>query len=178
MKITLLAAMAVSFAAIVSCSKNNSSNNNSGSTSSTDTVLYSNWIPLNLVLTGNAADSDYEQKINASALTASVLNKGLVLVYANEAGSGGTFINYVSDFGIYPTFSTGAIYLDAYGSAGYQLSQNQIVDSVRYIIIPGRISTTSASGSLQGYTPAQLQQMDYGTLTKTLNIPAHGSFLK
>lgn len=168
--------MAVSFGAIVSCSKNSSNNNNSSS--STDTVLYSNWIPLNLVLTGNVADSDYEQKINASALTASVLSKGLVLVYANEAGSGGTYINYVSDFGIYPTFSTGAIYLDSYGTDGYDLSQNTIVDSVRYVIIPGSISTTSAGGSLQTYTPAQLKQMDYGTLTKTLNIPAHGSSLK
>jgi hypothetical protein len=166
--------MIITFGATVSCSK--SSNNNSGS-NSTDTVLYSNWIPLNMVIVGTPSDSNYEQKITASALTTSVLNKGLILVYANESGSGGQYINYVSDFGIYPTFANQAIYLDAYGYAGYQLSTNQIVDSVRYVIIPGRISTTSAGGSLQTYTPAQLKQMDYGTLSKVLNIPAHGSFL-
>jgi len=165
------------FGAMVSCSK--SSNNNGGSgSSSSDSVLYSNWIPLNMVLVGQASDSNWEQKITASALTASVLNKGLVIVYANETGSGGQFVNYASDFGIYPTFGSQAIYLDAYGYSGYVLASNQIVDSVRYVIIPGRISTTNASGNLQTYTPSQLRQMDYGTLSKALNIPAHGSMLK
>lgn len=167
--------MAVFFVAMVSCSK---SNNNSGSgSSSKDSVLYSSWIPLQLVLTGNTSDSDYEQKITASGLTSSVLSKGLVLVYANETGSGGQYVNYVSDFGIYPTFGPQVIYLDAYGTYGYQISQNTVVDSVRYVLIPGSISTTSVSGNLQTYTPSQLQQLDYSTVSKILNIPAHGSTL-
>jgi len=177
LKIVLFAAMVVSFGAIVSCSKSNN-NNNSGSGSHSDSVLYSNWIPLHLVITGTPSDSVFEQKITANALTQTVLNKGLVLVYANESGSGGKFINYVSDFGIYPTFGVQAIYLDAYNSAGYQLSTNQIVDSVRYVIVPGSVSTTSASGNLQTYTPSQLRQLDYSTVTKDLNIPAQGSNLK
>lgn len=174
MKIVLLATMALSIVAMVSCSK---SNNTGGSSSSgsKDSVLYSSWIPLHLVLTGNVADSDYEQKIAASALTSSVLSKGLVLVYANEAGSGGQYVNYVSDFGIYPTFGPQAIYLDAYGTYGYQISQNTVVDSVRYIIIPGTVSTTSASGGLQTYTPSQLKTLDYSTVSQILNIPSHGS---
>ena len=172
LKFVLLAARAISFAALVSCSKNN---NNTPASSSKDTVLYSNWIPLKLVLTGNTADSDYEQKITASALTTTVLSKGLVLIYANETGSGGQYVNYVSDFGIYPTFASQAIYLDAYGTYGYNISLNTVVDSVRYVIIPGTVNTTSASGNLQTYTPSQLKGLDYSTLTKVLNIPAHGS---
>jgi hypothetical protein len=177
LKIVLLAAMAVSFVAMVSCSKSNNNGNGGSTSGSKDSVLYSNWIPLHLVLTGAAADSDYEQKITASALTSSVLSKGLVLVYANEAGSGGQYVNYVSDFGIYPTFGPQAIYLDAYGTYGYQISLNSVVDSVRYVIIPGNVSTTSVSGGLQTYTPSQLKQLDYSSLSQILNIPAHGSSL-
>jgi hypothetical protein len=176
MKIALLAAMTVSLVAMVSCSK--SSNSSGGSSSSSkDSVLYSNWIPLKLVLQTPASDSDYEQKITASALTTAVLGKGLVLVYANETGSGGQYVNYISDFGIYPTFGPQAIYLDAYGTYGYQISQNTVVDSVRYIIIPGTVSTTSVSGNLQTYTPSQLKTLDYSTVTQIFNIPAHGSSL-
>ena len=171
--------MVVSFGAIVSCSKsNNNGNGGSSGSGSSDSVLYSNWIPLNLQISGTPSDSVYEQKLTASALTTSVLSKGLVLVYANESGSGGQYINYVSDFGIYPTFGPQAIYLDAYGSSGYLLSQNQIVDSVRYVIIPGNIKTTGVSGNLETFTPSQLRQLDYGTVSKILNIPARGSSLK
>lgn len=175
LKIAVLAAMTVSFIAMVSCSK--SSNSGGSSSSSKDSVLYSNWIPLHLVQTPIASDSDWEQKITASALTPSVLAKGMVIVYANETNGAGQYINFVSDFGIYPTFAPQAIYLDAYYYGGYLLSKNGVVDSVRYVIIPGSISTTGAAGNLQTYTPAQLQQMDYGTLIKALNIPAHGSSL-
>lgn len=167
--------MAVSLIAVVSCSKSN--NNSSSGSGSKDSVLYSSWIPLHLVLTGTASDSVYEQKISASAITSTVLSKGLVLVYANEAGSGGQYVNPISDFGIYPTFGPQAIFLDAYGTYGYQISLNTVVDSVRYVIIPGSVSTTSASGNLQTYTPTQLKTLDYGTVTKILNIPAHGSTL-
>ncbi|HVS96186.1 MAG TPA: hypothetical protein VHE54_06860 [Puia sp.] len=177
LKLVLLAATGASFGAMVSCSKSNN-NNNGGSNSGSDSVLYSNWIPLHLVISGTPSDSVYEQKITANALTQTVLNKGLVMVYANETGSGGQYINYVSDFGIYPTFGVQAIYLDAYNYAGYQLSTNQIVDSVRYVIIPGKVSTTGASGNVQTYTPSQLRQLDYNTVTRVLNIPAHGSSLK
>jgi hypothetical protein len=173
LNITLLAAMGLSISAIVGCSKTSSSK--AGTPASTDSVLYSNWIPLHLVLTGVSADSDYEQKITASALTANILNKGLVTIFANETGSGGEYVNYISDFSIYPTFAPGFILLDAYGTYGYEISMNRVVDSVRYIILPGMISTTSSSGSLHSYTSAELLQMDYSTLTKTLNIPAHGS---
>jgi hypothetical protein len=179
LKIVLVAAMAVSLVAMVSCSKSNNSSGGSSS-GSKDSVLYSNWIPLKLVHTsGNVNDSTsvYEQKITASALTSSVLAKGSVMVFANEATSGGQYINPISDFGIYPTFGPQVIYLDAYGTYGYQISLNTVVDSVRYVIIPGTVSTTSVSGSLQTYTPSQLKQLDYSTVSQILNIPAHGSSL-
>lgn len=169
--------MAVSFVAMVGCSK---SNNSSGSSSSgsKDSVLYSNWIPLKLVLTGTPSDSVYEQKITASAITSAILSKGLVLVYANETGSGGQYVNPISDFGIYPTFGPQVIYLDDYGYYGYLASQNVAADSCRYVIIPGTVSTTGISNNLKTYTPAQLQTLDYGTVSKMLNIPAQGSNLK
>jgi hypothetical protein len=177
LKIAFLAAIGLSICAVVGCSKDNSSTNTSTPTT-TDSVLYSDWIPLQLVLTGNPSDSDYEQKVTVSALTPSILKKGLITIFANESGSGGAYINYISDFNIYPTFATGIIYLDAYGSLGYEISLNTIVDSIRYIILPGMISTNGASGSLHSYPSADLLQMDYSTLTKTLNIPEHGSLLK
>ena len=170
--------MALSFIAMVSCSKSNNNNSGGSGSGSKDSVLYSNWIPLKLVAVGNPSDSVYEQKITASALTQTVLNKGMVMVFANESGSGGQYINYVSDFGIYPTFGVRAIYLDAYYTSGYNLSTNQIVDSVRYVIIPGTVSTTSVSGNVQTYTPARLKQLDYSTIAKDFNIPAHGSNLQ
>lgn len=141
-------------------------------------MLYSNWIPMNLVLQQPTSDSIYEQKLTATALTASVLNKGAVNIYLNYSGSHGTQIALPSDAGIYPTFTTGAIYLDAYGGNGALMATNTYFDSVRYVIIPGKVSTTSANGSVQTYTPAQLKQMDYSTLTRVLGIPPSGSSLK
>ena len=172
-----MAASVASLAAMVSCSKS-SNNNSGGGSSSADSVLYSNWTPLNLAIVGSASDSDYEQKLTVNALTASVLNKGMVNVYLNESGSGGTAINAAADIGVYPTFVTGAIYLDAYDYNGYVLSTNTFFDSVRYVIIPGRISTTNADGSITTYTPQQLKAMDYATITKLLGIPARGASLK
>jgi hypothetical protein len=177
LKTGLLTAMALSLTVIVGCSKSGGSGNSSAPTA-TDTVFYSNWIPLHLVPTGTPADSDYEQKISASALTASRLNKALVTIFVNHTGSGGNYQSYVSDVGIYPTFSPGLIYLDAYGTYGYIISFNNVFDSIRYIIVPGTVSTTRVSGSLQTYSADELRQMDYATLTKILNIPPHGSFLK
>jgi hypothetical protein len=174
--IGLFWALALSFSAIVGCSKSNS--NNSSTSNTTATVFYSDWIPLHLVLTGVTADSVFEQKIIATELTDSILNKGWIAVFANETGSGGKNVNYVSDFQIYATFTPGLIYLDAYGTFGYEVSLNTVVDSVRYIIVPGTILTPNASGLPHSYTRAQLLQMPYGTLTKTLNIPTQGSFLK
>ena len=170
----MLAAIVLSLTAMVSCSKSSNNNNNSGS----DSVLYSAWIPLHLVITQPTSDSIYEQALTVKALTASVLNKGVVNVYLNYSGSGGTQIIPASDAGIYPTYTTGSIYLDAYGSSGAVLASNLYFDSVRYVIIPGKISTTSANGSVQTYTPSQLKQMDYSTLTKVLGIPASGSSVK
>ena len=163
----MLAAIVLSVSSMVSCSKSDNDTNNS----STDSVLYSAWIPLNLVITQPTSDSIYEQKLTANALTKSVLSKGVVNVYLNYTGSGGTQVALPSDAGIYPTFTTGAIYLDAYGSNGALMAQNLYFDSVRYVIIPGKISTTSANGSVQNYTPAQLNHMDYSTLTRVLGIP-------
>src|SRR6185437_11464816 len=163
----MLAATVLGLSAMVSCSKSSNNNNNSGS----DSVLYSNWIPLALVLQQPTSDSIYEQKVTANALTASVLNKGAVNIYLNYSGSKGTQIALPSDAGIYPTFTTGAIYLDAYGGNGALMASNLYFDSVRYVIIPGKVSTTSANGSVQTYTPAQLKQMDYSTLTRVLGIP-------
>ena len=177
LKCCLLAAMAISYTVIVGCSKSNS-NTKPSTPASTDTVYYSNWIPLHLVLTGTPSDSVYEQKITASALTATILTHGLITIFANDAGSGGNYQNYISDFGIYPTFTPGFIYLDAYGTYGYDISLNTVVDSIRYVIVPGTVLTTGASGSLHSFTADQLLQMDYGTLIKTLKIPAHGSLLK
>ena len=178
MNFSVLIASVLGIGAMVSCSKSN--NSSSSSSPAKDSVLYSNWIPLNLKLQdlNTNPDSDYRQTIAASALTAAILNKGTVSVYCNETGSGGTYVNSAADLGIYPTLTPGNLLLDAYYTNGYQLSTNQYFDSVRYVIIPGSISTTNASGGLQTYTPAQLKQMNYATVSKLFGIPASGSSLK
>jgi hypothetical protein len=170
----MLAAIVLSLSAMVSCSKSDNDTNNSGA----DSVLYSAWIPLHLAITQPTSDSIYEQQVTAKALTTSILSKGAINVYLNYSGSGGTQVALPSDAGIYPTYAVGSIYLDAYGSNGLLMSQNLYFDSVRYVLIPGKVSTTSVNGTVQTYTSTQLRQMDYSTLTKVLGIPANGSSIK
>lgn len=141
-----------------------------------DSVLYSKWVPLNLQLTTPVADSDYEQVISASAITAQVLNTSAINVYGNYSGSGGTAIALVQDYYIYPTYTTGSIILDAFGSGA--LVAQQYIDSVRYVIIPAKVAVTDANGNVQTYSGQQLKNMDYGTLSKVLNIPSRGSNFK
>jgi hypothetical protein len=140
--------------------------------------MYSAWVPLNLQLSQPASDSDYTQMITASALTATVLNQGAVNVYVNVTGSGGAAIALAQDYSIFPTFTTGSIYLDAFGTAGYEISSNQYVDSVRYVIIPAKVAVTNANGTVQTYTAQQLKEMNYSSLSKTLGIPTQGSSFK
>jgi len=154
---------------VVSCKKTTTN-----TTVVADSVLYSKWIPLNLQLV-NATDSDYSQQITATAITSTILNTGAINVYANVSGSNAAAITLVQDYGLYPTFSPGTIYLDAFGYSGYQLSSNQYIDSVRYVVIPAKVATTSADGTVHTYTAQQLKELDYNSLTKTLGIPSKGS---
>lgn len=62
-------------------------------------------------------------------------------------------------------FLVGKIDLVAYGSDPSGLDY-------RYVIIPGKISVNNASGAVHTYTPAELSQLNYTTLTGLLNIPA------
>jgi hypothetical protein len=176
LKILMLTFSVMSLGALVSCSK--SSTKTTPAASSADTVMYSAWIPLALVLQSPASDSFYEQAITAAALTQAILDKGMVNVYVHETGTGTSYVNSASDEGIYPTYAVGQIFLDAYGSNGAVLATNTYFDEVRYVIIPGTVSVTNANGSIQTYTPAQLKELDYATLTKLLGIPAKGSTLK
>ena len=161
LKIFFLVALAIGLVSVIGCSK---SNNNNSSPASTDSVLYSAWIPVAMKLIPN--DTNYQQNIVAKSITQAVLDKASIMTYVEYQGA----VNLPSDFGVFPTFTVGNINL----FAGYDASGL----SFRYVIIPGKALVTSSSGAVQTYTPAQLKNLDYSTLSKLLNIPASGDKLK
>lgn len=142
-----------------------------------DSVQYSNRAPLSMIRRIDArADTSYSQTIVARAITSAILNKGAVVGYLQGVGTAGDtiIVNAATVMGEY--FAVGRIEL--YSGAPYA-SNSAGVDysryNYRYVIVPAKIATSKASGSLQSYTPAQLKTLSYAEATKLLNIPSQGS---
>jgi hypothetical protein len=162
---TLLTLIAGYLLTSIGCSKSNNNNN-----SAKDSVLYSAWQPFNMKFEGvtTYGDSVFDQTVVAKSVTQSVLDKGVVLVYVKD-GTG--LYADATNAGISLLLDPGEIYM----TTNFTVTSNF---SFRYVVIPGGISTTSVSGSVQTYTPAQLKKLPYSTVAGMLHVPMTGSSLK
>lgn len=138
-------------------------------------AIYSAWIDVNVVdntspLLGEGSFS-YKQSLPATAITADVVNKGIVLMYyKNKSG----FVTAVDRDDVYRirdadasgaffSFSAGFIFREGYLSflaADYKAEINGNGSAVRYVII---------AGNNQGRV-ADLQKLPYSEVAKLYNI--------
>ena len=157
-KISLLAAASIGFFSLIGCSKSNNNNNNSASRS--DSVFTSPWITLQMIF--NPIDSNFEQKIAAPAITASALNKDVLLGYgAYLNANNDTVVEQALEFDMFQTFLVDTVFLQS----GFDNSQLWY----RYVIIPGQVMTT------KGLTPAEVRSMSYAEISKLLTPEAKKS---
>lgn len=146
-KISLLAAIAIGLVSLTGCSKSNNNKTSSGS----DSVFTSPWITLNMPL--NPVDSNFEENIPAPAITASILNTGVVMGFgAFLDQNNDTVVESGLEFDMFQTFSVGNILLQSgFDNSGLWY---------RYVIIPGHVLAT------KGLTPMQVRSMTYAGVTK------------
>jgi len=139
-----------------------------------DSVQYSAWKTLSMDYAGsdNAGDSVFTGTVTAPAITQAIIDKGSVIGYlivADPLTGDSSIINASLAFNEF--FAVGKIDLVSYG-----------VDfsdyDYRYVVIPGKVATSSVSGQTKTYTIDQLKAMSYSTVTSILSIPAKGSNLK
>lgn len=174
LKLLFVFALAAAGFFVTGCSKNNS---NTPSSSSTDSVLYTNWAPLNMSgFVDNNADTFFAETIIAHSITSAVVEHGAVLTYLMNTDANGDTLTVAAN-----TVMTQLIYPDSI----YLESDPPFIDSssavdysgfnFRYVVIPGKILTTRSVGvgSGQGatYTASQLQNMSYADVARIFNIP-------
>jgi hypothetical protein len=171
LRLLSLLALATGFATIIGCKKGDTG---PAGPAGPDSVQYSAWKTLAMTYTAKDSNGDsvFTETITAPAITQAILAKGSVLGYlvVSDPLSGDSSIISAS-LAFNEFFAVGKIDLVSYGVdfSGYDY---------RYVIIPGKIATSSISGSIKTYTIDQLKAMNYSTLTGVLNIPAKGSSLK
>jgi hypothetical protein len=139
-------------------------------------AIYSSWIDVNVVdntspLIGEGSFS-YKQTLPATALTADIVNKGIVLMYyKNKAG----FVTAVDRDDVYGirdadasgtlfNFSAGFIFKEGYLAFladDYKTEINANGSAVRYVLVPGDV---------QGRTVADLKKLPYSEVAKLYNI--------
>jgi len=141
-------------------------------------AIYSNWIDVNVVSNTSPyigeGNFDYKQVLPSTAITADVVNKGVVLMYYKNSGG---YIVPVDRDDMYPlrdadatgaifTIKGGFIYKQnylAFLADGYSIditSMNANGSAVRYVIIPG---------NSQGRTE-DLSKLPYSEVAKLYNI--------
>ncbi len=170
LKLLFSLVLAAGCVTMIGCSKSN--NNSSTPPASSDSVLYTNWTPLNMSgFTDGVGDTFFAQTIIAKSITAAVINHGLVLGYVMNIDQGNdTLIENVSDI------MTMVVYRD---SIYLQSNPFQINSSAndysgvpfRYVIVPGKIFTTRVAGTVKTYTAAQLNTMSYAEVRNLFNLP-------
>lgn len=121
-------------------------------------------------------DAIFIDTIQSAALTASVVSQGVVLGYMYSptgladgdsavASVNDAYVNYLGQI-----IEPGQIILySSIDFTGYKY---------RFVIIPGSIAITDASGQSVTYTRAQIKAMTYSTMSNTFRIPAAGGTLK
>lgn len=165
LKLGLLATLTTGFLMIMSCKKGDTG---PAGPAGPDSVMYSNWITLNMTGVTDGTDSLYYQTITAKSITADIINKGSVLTYllVSDPLSGDSSV-IAGNLALEEHFLVGSINL--YSSITYTGYL------YRYVVVPAKISVTSANGAVVTYTREQLSKMDYSTLSSLLHVPAKGS---
>jgi len=141
-------------------------------------AIYSSWIDVNVSDTITKLNEEnyfsYKQLLPATALTADIVNKGIVLMYYK--GINGIIVSVDRDpantirdtdsAGINFNFSPGFVYKEKYLSflvSGWKVKDqiNGNGSAVRYVLIPGMV---------QGRSITDLKKLPYSEMAKLYNI--------
>ncbi|HVT84325.1 MAG TPA: hypothetical protein VHD35_03940 [Chitinophagaceae bacterium] len=161
LKILLLVTV-IATIAVMSCQKGATGATGPVGPAGPDSVIHSGWIVLNTPL--NNSDSLYEETLNASSLTAPILDSGLVLSYIGVPNGSDTSVLTVSEAAtLYGPISqelhVGSINLySLFDYTGFLY---------RYVIIKGTTLVGRANG--QVYTKDELEAMSYKDVQKLVN---------
>ena len=133
-------------------------------TNGSDSVMYSAWMPMNMVDTiEGTADTIYYQNFAANALTSAILNTGTVVTYLETTDGNGDSLFFNASTVLTESYYVGDIFVESFppaasNSAGY----NWPGYNYRYIIIPGDIATTM----FKGMTQQQIRNISYPDFNK------------
>jgi hypothetical protein len=129
-----------------------------------DSVVYSSWTPL--ALTYVAADTLFEQTINAPSITKAILDSGVILSYVNFQEQNGTYhvvpTAGLTGIGIFEDFAVGQINIESV--------QDYSTLPYRYVTIPGSMKTGNSASTqkVKGYTIQELKAMPYEQVQQVL----------
>ena len=135
-----------------------------------DSVLYSNWMPMNMSETIDInSDTTYSQNFTANAITSDILNAGTILTYLQGVdGNGNPFI-FNAATALTESYYVGNIFVASLPPApSHSAGFNYAGYNYRFIVIPGAIATTA----FKGMTPQQIRTASYPVVAKVLNLPA------
>ncbi len=161
---SLLVAAIVIIIGMISCSKGSTGPAGPAGPAGPDSVVYSAWTPL--ALTYVAADTLFEQTINAPAITKAILDSGVVLSYVNFQEQNGTYhivpTAGLTGIGIFEDFAVGQINIESV--------QDYSTLPYRYVVIPGSLKTgnSAAAQKVKGYTIQELKSMPYEQVQQVL----------
>ncbi|OQP42512.1 hypothetical protein A4D02_13165 [Niastella koreensis] len=141
-------------------------------------AIYSSWIKVNVSDTAKKLDEEqifnYKQLLPATALTADIVNKGIVLMYYKNRN--GVIVSVDKDYEnqIRETDTTGGVF---YFSPGFVFKENYLSylvtswynkdqingsgSAIRYVLIPGMV---------QGRSITDLKKLPYTEIAKLYNI--------
>jgi hypothetical protein len=149
---------------MISCSKGSTGPAGPAGPAGPDSVVYSPWTPL--ALTYVAADTLFEQIINAPSITQAILDSGVILSYVNFQESNGTYHVVptvgLTGIGIFEDFAVGQINIESI--------QNYSTLPYRYVTIPGSLKTGNSASTqkVKGYTIQELKAMPYEQVQQLL----------
>jgi hypothetical protein len=152
-KIFFLTATVAGIISMIGCTKNNTT-----TVYTKDSVFTSNWTTLAMDSSAST-NGAWEQTISAPAVTASILDNGVVLGYGAYVSSGtDTVVEQAFEFDMYQTYSVGSIFLQSgFDNTGL---------FYRYVVVPGSVLAGTKM------TPQELKSMSYTEVTKLLSTTA------
>lgn len=161
---SLLAAAIIILIGMISCSKGSTGPAGPAGPAGPDSIVYSVWTPL--ALNYVAADSLFEQIINAPSITKAILDSGVILSYVNFQESNGTYhvvpTAGLTGIGIFEDFAVGTINIESI--------QDYSTLPYRYVTIPGSMKTGNSASTqkVKGYTIQELKAMPYEQVQQVL----------
>jgi hypothetical protein len=148
-------------------------------------VIYSAWFAASTLTWADSAHATYgtisRGNRAAPAVTAAVIDNGVVLSYYRSAATSNTQLPYIYPAGgmiqqVSSFMQAGTITYFVADLSDTNASGVVPGGDFRYVVIPGSVSGgRMANGAASGYTVEQLKAMSYEQLTALFNIPATGS---